>query len=233
MKTQGSKAIVLCSGGLDSTTCMAIAAHQGYEVIALSFDYGQRHHVELDAARKVAKYYGVKRHLVTQIGLFRDIGGSALTAEIDVPLHEDVSQIGEGIPVTYVPARNLVFLSFAAAVAEAHDAAHIFIGVNALDYSGYPDCRPEFIAAFERAGRLATKSGVESDGVRIHAPLIDMTKAEIILRGHELDAPYHLTHSCYAPNATGLACGHCDSCLLRLKGFKDAGYSDPVSYKES
>ncbi len=226
-------AVVLCSGGLDSTTCMAMAAHQGFQIVALSFDYGQRHRVELEAARAVAKYYRARKHIITSLGLFREIGGSALTADIEVPQHDNVAQIDDDIPVTYVPARNLVFLSFAAAVAEAHQSDDIFIGVNALDYSGYPDCRPEFISAFATAGRLATKIGVQGGGLRIHTPLMQMTKADIILKGHQLEVPYRLTHSCYAPDEKNLACGQCDSCLLRLKGFKDAGLKDPIEYGRS
>ena len=211
-------AIVLVSGGLDSTTCLAVAQSQGYDIIALSFDYGQRHRVELDAAHRVAAHYGVKHHFVTELGLFRDLGGSALTDSMDVPQHETAADIGEGIPVTYVPARNLVFLSLAVGVAEVHQSTDIFIGVNALDYSGYPDCRPAFINAFTKTANLATKIGVEGQPLTIHMPLVDLTKAGIIELGTRLQAPYHLTHSCYAPIGD-VACGRCDSCLLRLKGF--------------
>ena len=226
------KALVLSSGGLDSTTCMAVAVSQGFEPISLSFDYGQRHRIELAAAQRVGDYYRVKRHFVTPVSLFGDIGGSALTDDIDVPKATSVDDIGDDIPVTYVPARNLVFLSMAVAVAETQGAHDIFIGVNALDYSGYPDCRPEFIDAFTLAARIATKVGVQGNQLTIHTPLIDLTKAQIIELGHSLDAPYHLTHSCYAPTADGLSCGQCDSCLLRLKGFADAGLADPIDYAE-
>ena len=197
------KAVVLTSGGLDSTTCLAIAIDQGFEPIALSFDYGQRHAVELEAACKVVEYYGVKKHFITQVGLFRDIGQSALTDDIDVPKAASVDELGTEIPVTYVPARNLVFLSMAVGVAETQDASSIFIGVNALDYSGYPDCRPEFIHAFQAAALAATKVGVEGAGLGIETPLIQWTKAEIIREGLRLKAPYHLSHSCYAPTASG------------------------------
>ncbi len=224
------KAVILSSGGLDSTTCMAVAVSQGFEPVALSFDYGQRHKIELDAAHKVGQHYGVNHHFLTPISLFRDIGGSALTDDIDVPKGESVGDIGEDIPVTYVPARNLVFLSMAVGVAETQGASDIFIGVNALDYSGYPDCRPEFIEAFAQTARIATKVGVQGDSLTIHTPLIDLTKAQIIELGASLDAPYHLTHSCYAPTEAGLSCGQCDSCLLRLKGFADAGLTDPIEY---
>ncbi|MEE2789092.1 MAG: 7-cyano-7-deazaguanine synthase QueC [Myxococcota bacterium] len=222
-------AIVLVSGGLDSTTCLAVARAKGFDVVALSFDYGQRHQVELDAARRVADHYGAQHHYVTALGLFRDLGGSALTGSLAVPKHETAADIGDGIPVTYVPARNLVFLSLAVGVAEVHESTDIFIGVNALDYSGYPDCRPEFIRAFEASANLATKIGVEGRPLTLHMPLVDLTKAGIIQLGHSLHAPYHLTHSCYAP-VDGVACGHCDSCLLRLKGFAEAGQVDPIQY---
>ncbi len=226
------KAIILTSGGLDSTTCMAVAVDAGFDPVALSFDYGQRHRVELEAARKVAQHYGVNEHFVTPIGLFRDIGGSALTDDIEVPTSAVAEDIGDDIPVTYVPARNLVFLSMAVGVAETCGANDIFIGVNALDYSGYPDCRPEFIEAFAATAGLATKVGVEGHQLTIHTPLIDLTKAGIVSLAKRLDAPLHLTHSCYAPNEAGIACGRCDSCLLRLKGFAEAGLSDPIDYVE-
>ena len=227
------KAVVLVSGGLDSTACMAVATDQGFETIALSFDYGQRHKVELQAARRVAEYYGVKHHFITELGLFRDLGGSALTDDIAVPTHHAVSDISDEIPVTYVPARNLVFLSLAVGVAEVHGANDIFIGVNALDYSGYPDCRPEFIDAFGQVATIATKVGVEGAPITIHTPLIELSKAGIVALGTRLDAPFHLTHSCYAPTGAGVACRRCDSCLLRLKGFDEAGLTDPITYAEA
>jgi 7-cyano-7-deazaguanine synthase len=226
------KAIVLSSGGLDSTTCMAVAVDAGFEPVALSFDYGQRHRVELEAAERVARHYRVEQHFTTPIALFRDIGGSALTDDIAVPTAESVEGIGDEIPVTYVPARNLVFLSMAVGVAEVCGAQDIYIGVNALDYSGYPDCRPEFIESFGRTASMATKAGVEGGALTIHTPLIDLTKAGIVALGHRLDAPFHLTHSCYDPNEAGLSCGHCDSCLLRLKGFAEAGLVDPIEYAQ-
>lgn len=226
-------AIVLTSGGLDSTTCLAMAKAEGYRVVALSFDYGQRHSIELEAARRVAAHFEVQEHLIVEMPFFRQIGGSALTADIDVPKHASVEQVSADIPVTYVPARNLVFLSQAAAVAELHRAEAVYIGVNAVDYSGYPDCRPEFIEAFTEAARLATKSGATGGlEMRIETPLVDLTKAEIIELGLKHGAPYELTHSCYSPVGS-TACGHCDSCLLRLKGFEDAGLSDPVEYQSA
>jgi 7-cyano-7-deazaguanine synthase len=222
------KAICLLSGGLDSTTCLAIARHEGYECFALSFDYGQRHRVELEAAARVALSLGAKEHRVATIDL-RVFGASALTAEIDVPKHESVAEIGEGIPVTYVPARNTIFLSYALAWAEVLECSNIFIGVNAIDYSGYPDCRPEFIRAFEHMANLATKSGVEGRTlIRVHTPLITMTKADIVKRAVELGVDLSLTHSCYDPDAAGHPCGRCDSCLLRQKGFAEAGVRDPL-----
>lgn len=221
------KAVVLYSGGLDSTTCMAIALEQGFEPYALSFAYGQRHSVELDKARDYAPRIGAKDHMVVDIDL-RKMGGSALTAEIDVP-KDGASE--DDIPVTYVPARNTIFLSFALGWAEVLGASDIYIGVNALDYSGYPDCRPEFIESFQAMANLATRAGVEgAHPYRIHAPLIDLTKAQIIQQGVALGVDYRLTHSCYDPDPTGLSCGHCDSCLLRLKGFSEAGLIDPVDY---
>jgi 7-cyano-7-deazaguanine synthase len=224
------KAVVLLSGGLDSTTALAIALAEGYEVYAMSFRYGQRHSVELESARRIAQGVGVARHLVADIDL-RAIGGSALTDEIEVPKSRSTGEMAAGIPVTYVPARNTIFLSFALSWAEALGAADIFIGVNALDYSGYPDCRPEYIEAFERMANLATKAGVEGRmRLKIHTPLITMTKAEIIRRGLALGVDYSLTHSCYDPAADGLACGRCDSCLLRRKGFAEAGARDPLAY---
>lgn len=226
----GDPAVVLLSGGLDSTTVLAIANDQGFDPYALSFRYGQRHVVELEAAQRVAERLGVVRHVVAQIDL-RVFGGSALTADIDVPKHETVGELAEEIPTTYVPARNTIFLSFALAYAETVQAQDIFIGVNALDYSGYPDCRPEYIAAFETMANLATKAGVGGAGITIHTPLIEMTKAQIVRTGIELGVDYGLTSSCYDPTQTGLPCGRCDSCLLRLKGFEEAGLNDPLVYQ--
>ncbi len=223
-------AVCLLSGGLDSSTCLAFARRQGFACYALSFDYGQRHRVELDAARALAASLGVERHIVLPIDL-RAFGGSALTADIGVPKSARVEDIAPGIPVTYVPARNTVFLSFALAWAEVLGASDLFIGVNALDYSGYPDCRPEFIHAFERMANLATKAGVEgATHIRVHAPLIAMSKAEIVKLAVELGVDLSLTHSCYDPDSAGRACGHCDSCLLRRKGFSEAGVEDPIEY---
>ena len=221
-------AVVLLSGGLDSSTVLAMARADGYTPYALSFRYGQRHDVELDAARRISEKQGVTRHVVADIDL-RVFGGSALTDDIDVPHHDSADQLSEEIPVTYVPARNTVFLSFALAWAETLEASDVFIGVNALDYSGYPDCRPEYIRAFENMANLATKAGVEGrQHLRIHTPLIDMTKAQIIERGLELGVDYSLTHSCYDPDAQGRACGTCDSCLLRRRGFAELGMEDPA-----
>lgn len=220
------KAVVLYSGGLDSTTCMAIARNLGFETYALSFAYGQRHTVELEKAREYAPLIGAKQHMVVDINL-RQMGGSALTDDIEVPK----GGVVEGaIPVTYVPARNTIFLSFALGWAEVLGAGDIFIGVNALDYSGYPDCRPEFIQAFQQLANLATKAGVEGHPYHIHTPLIDLSKAQIIQKGLALGVDYRLTHSCYDPTPAGLACGHCDSCQLRLKGFAEVGVPDPVAY---
>jgi 7-cyano-7-deazaguanine synthase len=222
------KAVVLLSGGLDSTTALAIAQAEGFQCFALSFDYGQRHEVELEAARRVADAAGVERHVVAKIDL-REFGGSALTSVTEVPKGRSLDEMGDGIPVTYVPARNTIFLSFALAWAETLDASDIFIGVNALDYSGYPDCRPEYIAAFETMANLATKAGVEGRvHTRIHTPLIALSKAGIIRRGTELGVDYGLTHSCYDPDESGAPCEACDSCLLRAKGFAEAGLRDPV-----
>lgn len=224
-------AVVLLSGGLDSTTVLAIAQSEGYAVSALSFDYGQRHARELEAARHIAAQSQVKDHLVVSFDM-RAIGGSALTAAIDVPKNRSSEQLSAGIPVTYVPARNTIFLSFALAWAEVLGAEDIFIGVNALDYSGYPDCRPEYIHAYETLANLATRAGVEGkQHLQIHAPLMTLTKAEIIRRGLELGVDYGLTHSCYDPTPDGMACGECDSCQLRLKGFAEAGATDPVPYR--
>lgn len=222
------KAVVLLSGGLDSTTTLAIAKAAGFEPYALSFRYGQRHIVELDAAARVAAAIGVMQHVVAEIDL-RVFGGSALTADIGVPKDRSGEQMGAGIPVTYVPARNTIFLSFALAWAEVLGASDVFIGVNALDYSGYPDCRPEYVAAYERMADLATKAGVEGrQRLRIHTPLIQLTKADIIRRGMELGVDYGLTISCYDPGADALPCGRCDSCQLRAKGFAEAGVKDPL-----
>jgi 7-cyano-7-deazaguanine synthase len=224
------KAVVLSSGGIDSTTAMAIAKHEGFKIFSLSFFYGQRHAFELEAAQKVANAIGVTKHLVINIDL-KQIGGSSLTDDIDVPKDRDEQEMMREIPVTYVPARNTIFLSFALAWAEVLKSSDIFIGVNAIDYSGYPDCRPEYIDAFERMANLATKAGVEgTTKIRIKTPLIRLTKAQIIQKGIELGVDYALTHSCYDPSPQGQACGRCDSCQLRKKGFKEAGVSDPTQY---
>jgi len=224
------RAIVLLSGGLDSTTSLAIALDEGFEVYALSFGYGQRHSIELEAAQRVAEAYGVARHIKVDVDL-RLFGGSALTSDIEVPKRRDTEEMDKTIPVTYVPARNTIFLAFAMAWAEVLGVRDIFMGVNAVDYSGYPDCRPEFIHAFEDLSRLATKAGVEKDaGVRIHTPLIALSKADIIRRGLELGVDYGLTHSCYDPLPSGNPCGECDSCQLRLRGFSEAGVADPLGY---
>jgi 7-cyano-7-deazaguanine synthase len=224
------RAVVLLSGGLDSTTALGVALADGFTAYAMSFRYGQRHSIELASAARVAQVMGVARHLVVDFDL-RAIGGSALTDEIEVPKARSSVEMAAGIPVTYVPARNTIFLSFALGWAEVLGAADIFIGVNALDYSGYPDCRPEYIAAFERMANLATKAGVESaTQLKIHTPLIAMTKAEIIRKGLALGLDYGLTHSCYDPAPAGLACGNCDSCVLRRKGFVEAGLPDPLPY---
>lgn len=223
-----ANAVVLLSGGLDSTTALAICREAGFVPHALSFRYGQRHLVELEAAARVAEALGVAEHLISEIDL-RRFGGSALTADIAVPKDRDARAIADGIPITYVPARNTVFLAFALAWAEVLAANDIFIGVNALDYSGYPDCRPEYIAAFERMANLATVAGAEGrQHLRIHAPLMTMTKAEIIRRGSALGVDYGLTSSCYDPGADGRPCGRCDACLLRAKGFAEAGLVDPL-----
>lgn len=222
------RTIVLLSGGLDSTTTLAIALAKGFEVYAMSFNYGQRHNVELASARRIAEAYAIDEHLIVDVDL-RVIGGSALTDQIDVPKSSSLNP-SSTIPVTYVPARNTIFLSFALAWAERLSAQDIFIGVNALDYSGYPDCRPEYIEAFERMANLATREGVEGRmRLKIHTPLIAMTKGEIIKTGLNLGVDYSLTHSCYDPGVGGLACGRCDSCLLRQKGFTEAGVRDPLS----
>jgi 7-cyano-7-deazaguanine synthase len=225
------RAVVLLSGGLDSATTAAIARAEGYRLFALSVDYGQRHRFELEAAALVAKSLGVERHVIASVGLDQ-FGGSALTDDIEVPLDRDENEISHGIPITYVPARNTVFLSLALGYAEVVGAADLFIGVNAIDYSGYPDCRPEFIAEFEKLANLATKAGVEkSMSFRIHTPLIRLTKAEIIRRGTDLGVDYGLTHSCYAPSEAGVSCGRCDACQLRLKGFAEAGVKDTIDYQ--
>jgi 7-cyano-7-deazaguanine synthase len=228
MENKPKRAVVLLSGGLDSSTVLAIAKSQGYEPYALSFSYGQRHVIELEAARRVAAAIGVADHRIAAIDL-RVFGGSALTADIKVPKGRDTAEMGHGIPITYVPARNTIFLSFALAWAEVLGSSDIFIGVNALDYSGYPDCRPEFIEAFEKLANLATKAGVEGrQKLEIHTPLIALTKAEIIAKGIELGVDYGLTSSCYDPSPTGAPCGECDSCLLRRKGFRENGMEDPL-----
>jgi len=222
-------AVVLLSGGVDSATTLAIAKEEGYEVFALSFRYGQRHEVEIDSAEQVAKFLGVSEHRVIEIDL-RGFGGSALTDAIEVPKSRGTGEIASGIPVTYVPARNTIFLSYALAWAEVIGAHDIFIGVNALDYSGYPDCRPEFIAQFEKLAQVATKAGVEGTRYQIHAPLIEMTKEQIIREGTKLGVQFSLTMSCYDPMPDGRACGECDSCLLRAKGFREAEIPDPTRY---
>jgi 7-cyano-7-deazaguanine synthase len=228
MREIGRKAVCLLSGGLDSSTCLAIAQHDGYECYALSFDYGQRHRVELEAAARVAKSLGARDHRVAHLDL-RMFGGSALTDDIAVPKGRSTEDMAQGIPVTYVPARNTIFLSFALAWAEVLECSDVFIGVNALDYSGYPDCRPEFLHAFERMANLATKAGVEGrTKLTIHAPLMDKAKADIVRMANELRLDLSLTHSCYDPDEFGRPCGECDSCLLRAKGFAEAGVRDPV-----
>jgi 7-cyano-7-deazaguanine synthase len=220
------KAICLLSGGLDSSTCLALAGREGYACYALSFDYGQRHKFELEVAARIAAHFGAERHLVASIAL--DVfGGSALTADIAVPKSRSAAEMSHGIPITYVPARNTIFLSFALAWAEVLESSDLFIGVNALDYSGYPDCRPEYIEAYERMANLATKAGVEGrTRLRIHTPLLGLTKAEIVKLAQELGVPFALTHSCYDPGPDGRPCGACDACLLRQKGFQEAGIED-------
>lgn len=225
------KAVVLLSGGLDSATTLAIARGQGFEIYALTFRYGQRHDYEISAARRIAERFGVTQHVVAQIDLTL-FGGSALTAHIPVPKGRTLDEMAQGIPVTYVPARNTIFLSFALAWAETLGAEDIFIGVNALDYSGYPDCRAEYIAAYQRMANLATKAGVEGrQSLTIHTPLIQLSKTQIIQRGVELGVDYALTSSCYDPSPVGEACGRCDACLLRVKGFAENGLADPVPYR--
>jgi len=223
------KAVVLLSGGIDSATTLAIAKDSGYEVYAISFNYGQRHRFEIKAARKIAREMDVKKHLIMDVDL-SSFGGSALTDDIPVPKREKIENIGKDIPVTYVPARNIIFLSLALGWAEVLSVTDIFIGVNAIDYSGYPDCREEFIKAFEKAANLGTKSGVKGKKMKIHTPLISLTKAEIIKKGLKLGVDYGSTHSCYDPDDRGCACGKCDSCLLRKKGFHEAGVKDPTVY---
>ena len=222
-------AVVLLSGGIDSTTTLAIAITGGYEAYALSFDYGQRHRIEMQAARRAADSLGAKEHRIAKIDL-RVFGGSALTGDIDMPKQRSETEIADGIPVTYVPARNTIFLAYALGWAEVIQAADIFLGVNAIDYSGYPDCRPEFIEAFQTVANVGTKAGVEGRRFQIHTPLIKFSKAEIIRKAVELGVDLSLTHSCYDPSPDGFACGECDSCLLRLKGFREAGMKDPIRY---
>ena len=226
-----SKAVILLSGGLDSTTCLAIAKNQGFDLNALTLNYGQRHDFELKSAQKIVDHFKIKNHSVVNINLAQ-FGGSALTDEIDVPKDRSESEMTD-IPLTYVPARNTVFLSLALAWAETLKAFNIFIGVNVLDYSGYPDCRPEYIAAFEKTANLATKAGVSGERFKIHTPLINMKKSEIILNGLKLGVDYSLTSSCYDPLKNGTPCGHCDACILRLKGFQEADAIDPLSYQKS
>ena len=227
------KAVLLSSGGLDSTTTLAIAKHEGFDVYSMSFNYGQRHSFELKAAEKVAETFDVAQHLVINVNM-RQIGGSALTDEMDVPKDRSDDAMTKDIPITYVPARNTIFLSYALSWAEVLGAFDIIIGVNAVDYSGYPDCRPEFIDAFEKMANLATKAGIEAKHrIRINTPLIHLTKAQIILKGTELGVDYSITHSCYDPSPDGLACSKCDSCILRRKGFLEAGVKDPTKYVQN
>jgi 7-cyano-7-deazaguanine synthase len=231
MTASSRKAVLLLSGGLDSTTLLAHAVHAGFDVHAMTFRYGQRHASEIEAARRIANHYGIHNHVIADIDL-RAFGGSALTTDIAVPKDRDVSDMSHAeIPITYVPARNTIFLSFALAWSEVLEASDIFIGVNALDYSGYPDCRAEFIAAYERMANLATRGGVDgTNTIHIRTPLIDLTKAQIIRRGLELGVDYAMTQSCYDPDASGAACGRCDACQLRLRGFAEAGVKDPARY---
>jgi 7-cyano-7-deazaguanine synthase len=226
------RAVVLLSGGIDSATTLAIAIAEGYEAYALSFDYGQRHQLETEAARRVAKSLGAKEHRIAKIDL-RVFGGSALTDNVDVPKKRSDTEIARGIPITYVPARNTIFLAYALAWAEVIPANDIFLGVNAIDYSGYPDCRPEFIEAFENLANVGTKAGVEGRCFQIHTPLIKLSKANIIRKAAELGVDLSLTHSCYDPTPEDLACGECDSCLLRLKGFREANIKDPIRYAKN
>jgi 7-cyano-7-deazaguanine synthase len=225
------KAVVLLSGGMDSATTAAIALNEGFEVHALSFHYGQRHAAELDAARRVASQLGIRSHIVLDIDL-RAIGGSALTGELPLPRDTPLDQIGDRIPTTYVPARNTIFLSLSLGLAEVIGASDIFIGANAMDYSGYPDCRPEYFRAFQNLARLATRAGVEEGrGVTIHTPLIELSKREIIERGMALGVDFSMTLTCYDPSSDGAACGRCEACLLRLKGFREGGMEDPAAYQ--
>ncbi len=224
-----ARAVILLSGGLDSSVTLALAVAEKFEPYALSFEYGQRHQIEIEAAKRVAHSLGVRDHRIAQIDL-RVFGGSALTDEIAVPQGRAADEMASGIPITYVPARNTILLSYALAFAETIGATDIFIGANAVDYSGYPDCRPEFLRSFEELANLATKAGVEGAQFRIHAPLLRLTKAEIVRKGAELGMDFSMTHSCYDPATDGTACGKCDACLLRLKGFREAGMSDPIRY---
>lgn len=223
------RAVILLSGGLDSAATLYYAIQEGFSPVAISFRYGQRHQVELQAAQRIAQHAGVQDHRIVEIDL-RQFGGSALTDDIEVPKHRSMDAISHAIPITYVPARNTIFLSYALALAEVVGSADLFIGVNALDYSGYPDCRPEYIQAFQQMARLATKSGVEGTELNIHTPLIHLSKAEIIRLGQRCGAPFELTMSCYDPPAENIHCGECDSCLLRKKGFAEAGIPDPTRY---
>jgi len=230
MTVMKPRAVVLLSGGIDSTTTLAVARHRGFETFALTFRYGQRHEAEIDAARRVARALGVTRHEILTIDL-RSFGGSALTGDLAIPKNRSAQEIGTGIPVTYVPARNTIFLSFALAWSEVLEASDVFLGVNALDYSGYPDCRPEFIGAFERMANMATKAAVEGrQRLKVHTPLIHLSKADIIREGVSLGVDYGLTLSCYDPTPEGVSCGGCDACALRKKGFAEAGVSDPTRY---
>lgn len=228
--SNAKNAVVLLSGGADSSTVLAVARRDGFNVYALTFAYGQRHAAELKAASRVAARFGVAEHKVVEIDL-RTFGGSALTSDLSVPKDRAISDMSEGIPITYVPARNTIFLSYALALAEVVNASDVYIGVNALDYSGYPDCRPEYIAAFEAMANLATKAGVEGTRLKIHTPLISLTKAEIVALGTSLGVEFGETSTCYDPNSLGLACGRCDACQLRLKGFAEAGLTDPARYQ--
>jgi 7-cyano-7-deazaguanine synthase len=230
MDHEKPKAVVLLSGGLDSSTTLVVAKGLGYALYALTFQYGQHHHIEIEAAKRIARHFNVEEHKIFEVPLDR-FGGSALTTEMAIPKDRDLNQISTDIPVTYVPARNIIFLSLALAWAEALGAEDIFIGVNALDYSGYPDCRPEFIEAFQRMAALGTKAGVEGQAIKIHTPLVHLNKAQIIKKGLELGVDFSLTRTCYDPSLQGEACGSCDACLLRLKGFAEAGLKDPVNYK--
>ena len=231
IESEDRAAVVLLSGGLDSATVAAIARHEGYRLYALSVDYGQRHRFELESAARVASAQQVAEHRLVRIDL-SSLGGSALTDDIEVPQGRSEEAMAEGIPVTYVPARNTIMLSIALGYAEVIGATDIFIGVNAVDYSGYPDCRPEFVSAYQSLANLATKAGVEGSRFCVHTPLISMTKADIVRRGTELGVDYSLTHTCYAPNEQGISCGRCDACQLRLKGFAEAGLTDPIEYQD-